>query len=99
MGADTEPRFDDLIHAPNRLRICALLAATTAVEFATIREAVDVSDSVLSKHLSALEQAGYVKTSRELRSSRHRVWANLTPAGRHAYNAHLSALRAITKSM
>ncbi len=96
--ADPKPqvRFDELIHAPKRLRICALLAAVAAVEYATLREAIESSDSVLSKHLSTLEQAGYVTTSREVRSSRHHVWVNLTPTGRQAYNAHLAALRAIT---
>lgn len=98
MTADAriEPRFDELIHAPKRLRICALLAATAAVEFATLREAIESSDSVLSKHLTALEQAGYVTTRRQVRSSRHHVWANLTPTGRKAYDAHVAALRAIT---
>jgi DNA-binding transcriptional MocR family regulator len=55
-----QPAFDELIHAPKRLRICAVLAAATAAEFATLRDALDVSDSVLSKHLTALESAGYI---------------------------------------
>lgn len=87
--------FDELIHAPKRLRICALLGSTAAVEFATLRDAIDVSDSVLSKHLSVLEAAGYVATHRETRASRQRLWASLTPAGRRSYAAHVRALRRI----
>ena len=88
-----EARFDELIHVSKRLRICALLAAATAVEFATLRDAVEASDSAMSKHLAALEAAGYVRSRREVRASRHRVWAALTPEGRRAYEGHVRALR------
>ena len=43
--------FDTVIHAPNRLQICALLDSSKELEFQIIREQLDVSDSVLSKHL------------------------------------------------
>lgn len=89
------PAFDELIHAPKRLRICAVLAAVTAAEFATLRDALDVSDSVLSKHLTALESADYITTRRELRNSRQRVWVSLTPTGRRAYAGHVQALQQI----
>jgi DNA-binding MarR family transcriptional regulator len=89
--------FDELIHAPKRLRICAVLAAAKAVEFATLRDALDVSDSVLSKHLAALESADYITTGRELRNSRQRVWVSLTPAGGRAYAGHVQALRQIVR--
>jgi len=89
------PAFDELIHAPKRLRICAVLAATTAAEFATLRDALEVSDSVLSKHLTALESVDYITTRRELRDSRRRVWVSLTPTGRRAYVGHVQALQQI----
>ena len=91
-----EPAFDELIHAPKRLRICAVLAAAAAAEFATLRDALDVSDSVLSKHLTALESVDYITSRRELRDSRQRVWVSLTPAGRRAYTGHVQALKQIT---
>jgi DNA-binding MarR family transcriptional regulator len=87
--------FDELIHAPKRLRICAMLGAAAAVEFATLRDAIEVSDSVLSKQLSSLEAAGYVTVSRQLRASRQRVWVSLTREGERAYAAHVRALRQI----
>ncbi len=93
-----DAHFDELIHASKRLRICALLAAATAVEFATLRDALDVSDSVLSKHLSTLEGAGYIRTQREKRAKRLRVWVSLTDTGHQAYQGHLRALREITAS-
>lgn len=87
--------FDPTIHAPNRLRVCALLDAVTEVEFSAVQERLDVSASVLSKHVSVLIEAGYVKQRKATRDTRQRVWLQFTSAGRAAYHAHVTALRAI----
>ncbi|GAA4223992.1 DNA-binding MarR family transcriptional regulator [Streptosporangium album] len=87
--------FDATIHAPNRLRVCALLDAVSEVEFGVVQERLDVSASVLSKHVSVLVEAGYVKQRKATRDTRQRVWLQLTGAGRAAYRAHVAALRAI----
>ena len=89
------PRFDEVIHAPQRLRIVAMLASVAGLEFAAVRDALDVSDSVLSKHLKVLEDAGYVKVQKTRRSGRTWTSASLTRAGRAAYEGHVAALRAI----
>ena len=85
--------FDEVIHAPHRLRICAFLDATSSAEFATLRDLLGVADSVLSKHLKVLQEAGYVALTKPTGRGRVRTWANLTPAGRDAYAAHVAALR------
>ena len=54
------PVFDPVIHAPGRLQICAILSSVDEAEFALIRDTIKVSDSVLSKHLKQLEDAGYI---------------------------------------
>ena len=54
-------RLDEVIHAPVRFSIVATLAAVDEAEFALVRDEVEVSDSVLSKQVSTLEQAGYVR--------------------------------------
>jgi len=88
-------RFDGIIHAPNRLRICALLDAVESAEFGTVQAKLDVSASVLSKHIAVLMDAGYVEQRRATRDTRQRVWLSLTRTGRAAYEGHLAALRAI----
>lgn len=95
MTAVPQPQFDELIHAPNRLQICAMVAQVEALEFATVREALAVSDSVLSKHLRVLTEAGYVRTSKTPHGSRTRTWISLTEAGRTALDGHLAELRRI----
>ncbi|GAA4057979.1 MULTISPECIES: transcriptional regulator [Actinomadura] len=87
--------FDATIHAPNRLRICALLDPAERVEFGVVRDRLGVSASVLSKHVAVLMDAGYVEQTKAVRDTRQRVWLSLTPAGRAAYRAHVAALRAI----
>jgi DNA-binding transcriptional ArsR family regulator len=53
---------DALIHPITRLSICGLLAAGADwVEFAALRDAAGISDSVLSKQSRVLEDAGYVE--------------------------------------
>ena len=34
----TAPRFDEIIHARNRLQICGLLAEVDSVDFATVQD-------------------------------------------------------------
>jgi DNA-binding MarR family transcriptional regulator len=93
---ESTAHFDELIHAPYRLRICSLLAAANAVEFGTLREGLGVSDSVLSKHLSSLSSAGYVRSSSAASvTHRRRLWVSFTPAGRLAFQEHVKALREI----
>jgi DNA-binding MarR family transcriptional regulator len=89
------PRLDDVIHAPTRLTIVALLAATQWAEFAFVRDEVGVSDSVLSKQISILETAGYVKVRKGYVGKRPRTWVQLTRQGRAAFTAHVAALQDI----
>lgn len=86
------PIFDAVIHAPGRLQICALLSGIDDAEFAMIRDRLAVSDSVLSKHLKQLEDAGYVALRKAPFEGRQRTWISLTSAGRKAFAAHVAEL-------
>jgi predicted ArsR family transcriptional regulator len=56
--------LDEVIHAPNRLQVCAFLSATGQAGFGAVRDLLGASDSVTSKHLKVLEQAGCVRLSK-----------------------------------
>jgi DNA-binding MarR family transcriptional regulator len=88
-------KFDPLIHAQNRLQVCATLAAIAEIEFRVLREQLEVSDSVLSKHLKSLEEAHYVVLTKRTDMGRQRTWLSLSADGRVAYNGHVQALREI----
>jgi len=88
-------RLDEVIHAPVRFSIVAALARVDQAEFSAVRDAVQVSDSVLSKQVSLLEQAGYVIVKKGYVGKRPRTWLSLSTAGDSALRRHLAALRAI----
>ncbi|WP_428028369.1 transcriptional regulator [Altererythrobacter sp.] len=90
--------LDPALHAPARLQIAAVLARVSDAEFATLRDIVGVSDSVLSKHLSALVDAGYVRLRKAPLGGRQRTWASLTSEGRKAFKSHMDALQALVAS-
>lgn len=94
-GRHARHELDDVIHAPVRFSIVAALADVDEAEFAAVRDAVEVSDSVLSKQSARLEDAGYVKVRKGYVGKRPRTWLSLTRNGRAAYTRHLGALRAI----
>ncbi|MFE2461586.1 transcriptional regulator [Streptomyces sp. NPDC059402] len=89
--------FDTTIHAPHRLRICALLEGAGEAEFALVQDQLGLSASALSKHVTVLMDAGYVEQRKAVRDTRQRVWLRLTRQGRAAYQGHLAALRAIVE--
>ncbi len=93
-----EPRFDELIHAPTRLSIVALLAAADWADWADftfVRDSLSLSDSALSKQISILEQAGYVTVRKTGAGRTRRTHLRLSPSGRRAFSAHAAVLRQI----
>jgi len=87
--------LDDLLAHPVRFSISALLFAASKVEFSFARDHVEVTDSMLSKQVSLLEQAGYVKVDKGFVGKRGRTWLSLTRDGRRAFERHVAALREI----
>lgn len=85
--------LDPLIHAPARLQVVTTLSAVSEAEFATLRTILDVSDSVLSKHISALVDAGYVRSRKGVQAGRRTTWIGLTSTGQKALREHVAALR------
>jgi DNA-binding MarR family transcriptional regulator len=87
--------LDEHVLAPARLKLMSMLTAVSEAEFATMRDALDVSDSVLSKHLGALEEVGYLRRRKGVLRGRRTTWISLTATGRKAISAHVAALRAL----
>ncbi len=83
---------------PVRYSILALLAAAERAEFGFVRDHVEVSDSVLSKQMTSLQDAGYVKVHKGYVENRPRTWLSLTRRGRQTFERHLAALREIAAS-
>ncbi|MDA3630249.1 transcriptional regulator [Saccharopolyspora sp. WRP15-2] len=89
--------IDPVIHPLPRLSICALLAGGADwVEFKAVRDSTELSDSMLSKHSRALEDAGYLEVRKGAVGRRPRTWFRLTDQGKAAYLGHVAALRRMT---
>ena len=97
----THPRhdIDEHLTAPIRLSIIAALVRVDEAEFQALRDAIEVSDSALSKQASVLEAAGYIAARKGYVGKRPRTWLSVTAAGRTALATHLAALRAIVDDL
>ncbi|TQF03501.1 MarR family transcriptional regulator [Kitasatospora acidiphila] len=92
------PRVDEVIHHPTRLALVGFLSGCHEAEFGAVRDYCGISDASVSRIVSALEEAGYVKVRKGYVGKRPRTWLALTAAGRTALADHLAALQAIVDS-
>lgn len=97
----TEPRFHDAIHAPTRLRLCAMLRPLDRADFSVIAETLELSEANLSKTVQNLVALGYLVTSKQASpkrtDARRTTTVKLTSPGRRAFDEHLAALRLMTE--
>ena len=96
---DVPTGFDAVLHAPARLQIAAVLAQVQEAEFALLKDVTGASDSVMSKHLSALAESGYVSLRKANSGGRQRTWARLTARGRAAFRKHVKALETLAATV
>lgn len=90
-------RIDPVLAPPKRLASLGMLVNAKQVEFAFIRDHLGLSDSDLSKQMSALVDAGYA-TSRKTGKGRSRsTWFRATAHGREALMTHVGALNALVQ--
>ena len=87
--------LDPVLTAPKRLAIVAVLAASRSTDFGFLRDHLGISDSDLSKQVSALEQAGYLVVSRTGRGRGSTTSFRITRAGRDAFTRHRATLRTL----
>lgn len=90
--------LDEVIQAPVRFSIMATLSGVGEAEFSFVRDTVEISDSTLSKQISALEHAGYVHVRKGYVGKRPRTWLSLTPEGRARFTRHLDTLQEIART-
>jgi DNA-binding HxlR family transcriptional regulator len=90
--------LDEMIHQKVRLGIMSALMARGEADFRLLKETLGVTDGNLSIHLSKLEEAGYVLSTKEfIRKKPHTTYAPTEP-GRTAFHAYLAALERIVHS-
>ena len=85
--------LDPVIHAPKRLAAMAVLTGSDHVTFRFLVEHLTVTESDLSKQMSALEVAGYIKVHKSGRGRGSETSYSLTSSGRSAYRRYRTALQ------
>ena len=91
--------LDRHLLAPARLQVMTMLTGVSEAEFAVLRDALGVSDSVLSKHLATLAEAGYVRIRKGTHEGRRTTWIKHSATGRKALRRHVAVLREIIDSV
>lgn len=64
----------------------AALRAADQVHFSLLRDTVGAGDSLLSKHVSALDKAGYMQVTKGYVGKKPRTWYALTDEGAPAFD-------------
>lgn len=80
-----------------RLGIMSILAVNDKVEFAVLKEMLDLTDGNLASHISALEKLNYVEVTKQFIGKKPNTSYRITEAGRKAFTQHLDALEDLIK--
>lgn len=97
--AQARRSLDEHVHSPVRLCLMAALHSVDSADYRTVREALDVSYTLLSKHVALLEDAGYLRVDKQFVDRTPRTELTLTRRGRAAFRAHLAALDEIVRGL
>jgi DNA-binding MarR family transcriptional regulator len=89
--------LDEIVHQRTRLGILAVLAEVGRAQFGFLRETLSLSDGNLSRHLTILEEAGYVDIDKGYEGKRPRTWVRITKTGRRALSDEVASLKALVR--
>lgn len=81
-----------------RLGIMSSLAVNDSLDFSALKEYLEVTDGNLASHIKALEKEGFLGVRKSFIDNKPNTRYSITPAGRKAFDAHLSALEKLIKS-
>lgn len=87
--------LDANLTTPKRLALMGLLASASRIEFAYMRDRLELSDTDLSKQLKVLVDAGYVTSKRTGKGKTRTSWFSITAEGEQALARHAEVLRSL----
>jgi DNA-binding MarR family transcriptional regulator len=92
-------KLDRLVHNPGRQAILAVLLGCEWADFTYLERATALNKGTLSKHLSALEEAGYIEILKQFIDKKPNTSARLTPLGRKAFKSYRKQYKAFLESV
>jgi DNA-binding MarR family transcriptional regulator len=85
-------RISKVFENKARLGVMSALMANQSLDFASLKELLELTDGNLSSNLSVLEDLKYVKITKEFVGKKTRTSVVATKEGRAAFEKHLKAL-------
>jgi len=86
-------RLERLFHEPNRLAIMAAVCdSDKGMTFSDLKEACNLTDGNLNRHLKVLEEAGAVTVRKAFVKDRPRTTIKLSRKGLQDFSGYLAAL-------
>ncbi|MGH1502634.1 MAG: transcriptional regulator [Acidimicrobiales bacterium] len=90
--------LDPVLTPPKRLAIMGMLGAVSQIEFAFVRDTLELSDSDLSKQMKAIVDAGYATVRKTGKGADRQTWYSPTKPGKTALDRHFEALSALANA-
>ncbi len=82
-----------------RLGMMSLLVVQEELDFASMKESLQLSDGNLASHMQALEKLGYVEVRKQFVGRKPNTQYAATEAGKQAFAQHLASLEKLIKQM
>lgn len=89
--------LDKILEHRLRLQIMSVLVTGDAVDFNSLKEALDVTDGNLASHIKALEKEKYLNVTKTFIDRKPNTRYKITEKGRTAFRKHLDALEEVIR--
>ena len=95
-ASDPYEALERVFHEPSRLAIVsALCAAEKGLSFTELRDACNLTDGNLNRHVKVLQEAQLVAVSKKFVDLKPRTTVRLTPHGLQRFGDYLEALKRV----
>ena len=88
-------RLDDTVHQRTRLGILTVLSEVSRADFTFLRDTLELSDGNLSRHLTVLEEAGFVEIEKGYRGRRPHTSITATTEGKQALARYVDDIQKV----
>lgn len=85
--------LNPLLHSQLRLAVISILMNVEEADFVFLKEKTQATAGNLSVQLDKLTSAGYISVEKGFVGKKTRTLCRITPAGRHAFEEYVDALR------
>jgi DNA-binding MarR family transcriptional regulator len=91
--------LDRCLHEPARLAIMTALSKVSTADFLALQSMIGLTRGNLSRHLSRLEEAGFVEITKSFKAKKSCTRIRITREGRQSINQYWTALKAVERKV